>query len=319
MKLTNLRGSPKACIPLINESGKAAEAYRLFKSFLAHNRECLQGISSLQDMHIVSNPFSMGDVQRLWARLFHSVRYLIQTLRDMAGDEYAPLEALADQVDAWVKSQVHFRPDYAGKPLVVPLGSVTANDVDLVGTKAFNLALMRNKLGLPVPQGFAITTAAQARFIEHNSLTPSIMEALSEISLESADDIEKHSQKIQDWILRAAVPQDVAGEIRRGLESLKSQQGQGLKVAMRSSAVGEDTHASFAGQYVTVLGVPSNQLTDAYKRVIASKYTPRAIPYRLQYGFDDWDAAMGVICLAMVDAGTPDRAAPPPPTPSRLL
>ena len=302
MKLANLRDSPKACIPLVNDAGKAAEAYRFFKRFLDHNRDCLQGISSLQDLHIIGNPFSMGDVWRLWVRLFHSARYLIQSLRDMTGDDYAPLEALADQVDAWVKSHVLFRPDFTGAPLVVALESVTANDVGLVGTKAFNLALMQTKLALPIPAGFAITTAAQARFFDHNSLTPFILEALSEISGDSADDIEKHSQKIQDRILSAAVPEDLSEEIRRGLKSLKSKQGHDLKVAMRSSAVGEDTHASFAGQYATVLDVPLDQLADAYKRIIASKYSPRAILYRLQYGFDDWDAAMGALCLSMVDA-----------------
>ena len=302
MKLSNLTGRTKNCLPLVNESGRAAEAYRFFKNFLAHNRECLQGISSLQDLHIVGNPFSMGDVQRQWDKIFHSAQYLIQALRNITGDEYAPLEALADRVDAFVKNCVHFRPNYTGRPMTVPLESLKENDSDLVGTKAFNLALMRNKMGLPIPQGFAITTAAQAHFFEHNSMTQPIAEALSQISLESADGIEKHSKKIQDWILSATVPEDLEKEINQGYESLRSKQGKDLKVAMRSSAVGEDTHASFAGQYSTVLDVPLGQIVNAYKRVIASKYAPRAILYRLQYGFDDWDAAMGVICLVMVDA-----------------
>ena len=45
----------------------------------------------------------------------------------------------------------------------------------------------------------------------------------------------------------------------------------------RSSAIGEDSELSFAGQYLSVLNVPTAGLFQAYKDVLASLYTPRAI------------------------------------------
>ena len=71
---------------------------------------------------------------------------------------------------------------------------------------------------------------------------------------------------------------------------------------MRSSAIGEDSELSFAGQYLTILNVPGEQLLPAYKKILASLYTPRAISYRLNKGIRDEDIAMSVVCLQMVDA-----------------
>ena len=71
---------------------------------------------------------------------------------------------------------------------------------------------------------------------------------------------------------------------------------------MRSSAVGEDTEASFAGQYATELNVTRDNLLEAYKAVLASKYSPRAISYRLRYGLEDRDTHMCVAGIVMIDS-----------------
>jgi len=75
-------------------------------------------------------------------------------------------------------------------------------------------------------------------------------------------------------------------------------------MAMRSSAVGEDSRASFAGQYATILNVTQDHLSEAYKEVIAGKYAPKALHYRISYGFSDEETAMAVLALTMVDART---------------
>ncbi len=71
---------------------------------------------------------------------------------------------------------------------------------------------------------------------------------------------------------------------------------------MRSSALGEDSKISFAGQYGTVLNVPSDQVGRRYREIVASKFTPRAIFYFLGKGFREEDLAMGTGCIAMVQA-----------------
>jgi pyruvate,water dikinase len=71
---------------------------------------------------------------------------------------------------------------------------------------------------------------------------------------------------------------------------------------MRSSAVGEDSQSSFAGQYSTILNVREDAIFDAYKKIIASKYSSSAIYYRINYGLSDIETPMAVLALEMINA-----------------
>jgi pyruvate,water dikinase len=72
--------------------------------------------------------------------------------------------------------------------------------------------------------------------------------------------------------------------------------------AVRSSAWGEDSEFSFAGQYESVLNVPRKGIADAYRRVIAGAYTPEAWRYRLHRGYREDETAMAVGCQLMAQA-----------------
>jgi len=74
-------------------------------------------------------------------------------------------------------------------------------------------------------------------------------------------------------------------------------------VAVRSSALGEDSHdATFAGQQESFLWIRGvEQLCDAVRDCWVSLYTPRAISYRAELGGQE-EAAMGVTVQEMVDA-----------------
>ena len=72
--------------------------------------------------------------------------------------------------------------------------------------------------------------------------------------------------------------------------------------SVRSSATSEDTEASFAGQHATVLNVSEANLIEAYKEVVASTFSPRAIYYRRRRGYRDQDVNMSVACIVMIHA-----------------
>ncbi len=65
--------------------------------------------------------------------------------------------------------------------------------------------------------------------------------------------------------------------------------------------MGEDTAATFAGQYATVLNVVESGILEAWKQVLASKYSSRATTYRLRYGLTDQETPMAVAVVAMID------------------
>ena len=76
----------------------------------------------------------------------------------------------------------------------------------------------------------------------------------------------------------------------------------GPSLAIRSSAIGEDgTSASFAGQHLTRLGVPPDQVARAAAEVAESATTASAAAYRSRMGLDP-PARMAVIIQSMITA-----------------
>ena len=120
-----------------------------------------------------------------------------------------------------------------------------------------------------------MTTVATERFLSRNGLNELIAKRLAQVSPDQPEAFERHSGDIRAAIINAAVPPDIAGEIVQAYRDLEKKTRPGVRVAVRSSAVGEDTEATFAGQYETVLNVVESGILEAYKQVLASKYSPR--------------------------------------------
>ena len=137
---------------------------------------------------------------------------------------------------------------------------------------------------IPVPPGFALSTAAYASFASQ----PAVAEAIS------GGDASAIAQAMRS----AAMPTEVADEIARAYDALGSP-----PVAVRSSALGEDSEeATFAGQQETFLWVRgADQVCDAVRDCWISLYSPTAVSYRARLGRDR-EAAMGVAVQEMVDA-----------------
>lgn len=103
-------------------------------------------------------------------------------------------------------------------------------------------------------------------------------------------------------VRQCRVPLDLRRAIRRAVRRLERSAGRSLRLALRSSAVGEDGERSFAGLHRTALGVPVAQVIDEYRRVVASLFGPAAVAYRREHGEGWQQASMAVGCLRMVDA-----------------
>ncbi|MDT8334603.1 MAG: PEP/pyruvate-binding domain-containing protein, partial [Desulfurivibrionaceae bacterium] len=174
---------------------------------------------------------------------------------------------------------------------------------DLVGEKMANLGEIRNRVRLSVPDGFVITASASRAFLAHSGLRDEINRLLTICHTDNLEELYTTSAAIQQLITKAPLPEELEREIGNAYERLADRSGHRLLVAMRSSAIGEDSgRASFAGQYRTRLDVDEDLLVETYKEIIAGKYRSQAIIYRLQRGFRHQDVTMCVGCLAMVEA-----------------
>ena len=302
-RLLHFFSGKKACRPLIPADGRIAAKYRAFKILLSHNHAALEHIAQLEHAYFGGKPFSLAAVREVYVALLESVYGIVHALEAMTGTERPELITTLERIDDALVE--HFNPQQCPlttKRLVLFFAEILPEMKNIVGSKAANLAIIGNSLGLPVPEGFAITAYACARFLEKNGLTKIIQEELSHAVPEASEENEIRSRKLRNLILSGTVPQDLADEIAAAFERIEAKTGPGLRVAMRSSAVGEDTEATFAGQYETVLNVTRQGLLAAYKEVLASKYAPQAISYRMQYGLDDRETPMCVAAVAMVDA-----------------
>jgi phosphoenolpyruvate synthase/pyruvate phosphate dikinase len=180
-------------------------------------------------------------------------------------------------------------------PFVLPLEACTPDLVDAVGGKSVGLGALVGQ-DIPVPDGFAVTTAAYRAAIH---VVQDAIEAVTDS--ETLDDAEM-SAALRTLIESLEVPVDVAEAIRAAYRELDPS-GEAL-VAVRSSATAEDlASASFAGQQDTYLGVRGADAVVAHVvRCWGSLFTSQAIGYRRRFGVPVSDLAMAVVVQLMVEA-----------------
>jgi pyruvate,water dikinase len=182
---------------------------------------------------------------------------------------------------------------------------ITIKDVPLVGGKNASLGEMYQSLtpqGIQVPNGFAVTAEAYRATLDQSNVWPSLREILSNLNPENVEDLARRAACARDIIYRAALPQEIAKEIKEALEDLAIEYGQDLTVAVRSSATAEDLpNASFAGQHDTYLNIHgAAAVLDSIQHCFASLFTDRAIRYRIDNGFDHLKVFNSVGVMKMV-------------------
>jgi phosphoenolpyruvate synthase/pyruvate phosphate dikinase len=183
--------------------------------------------------------------------------------------------------------------------VVLPLADPGAA-LETVGGKGASLARLVTA-GLPVPDGFHVTTKAYRRFVAENDLQPGIVAALEPVDVSQPATLEAASTTIRALFAAAQTPPDVAAAIALAYADLA---GRDPVVAVRSSATAEDLpEASFAGQQDTFLNVDGvGEVLEAVKRCWASLWTARAIGYRARQGIGAEGLSLALVVQTLVPA-----------------
>lgn len=190
--------------------------------------------------------------------------------------------------------------------IVLPLEGLGLSDIALVGGKCASLGEMvthLSELGINVPSGFAITTAAYYRFMQASGLEQFIKDQIQKIDFKDIESLRRSGLLIRQAISNTKFPYELSIVIIEAYQNLSKTYGQDYTdVAVRSSATAEDLpDASFAGQQETYLNVRGNaSLIDAVRNCFASLFTDRAISYRENFHYDHFSIGLSVCVQKMV-------------------
>ena len=277
--------------------------YHLFKLLLNANNKALDIMAEMEEALKGSWPFGMSFVRSRCTSVSTSVFQIVKNLNDLAPGKYSALFPRFKEIQ--LKINPYISPPILSHDgaLVKPLREVDISMADLVGSKLASLAEIGRQVDFRIPGGFAITATGYDLFVKHSDLQAEIDRRIQSTNVEQLDQLYSLSASIQQLIMTSPVPPDLEKAILEHYRLLEEEAGMAVRVALRSSALGEDMPGtSFAGQYRSELNVSRENLLEAYKNVVASKYSLTAMTYRLNRGIRDEEVAMGVGCMQMVDA-----------------
>ncbi|ORW43239.1 phosphoenolpyruvate synthase [Mycobacterium paraense] len=178
-------------------------------------------------------------------------------------------------------------------------------DVPVVGGKNASLGEMYQKLsgqGIRVPHGFATTAQAYRHLLDRAGAWDALHAELDDLDPDDVTALARKGKRAREIVYGAGLPDDLAAEIVSAYRMLQAEYGEGVSLAVRSSATAEDLPtASFAGQQETFLNITgAESLLDACRRCYASLFTDRAIHYRIDQGFDHFKVSLSIGIMKMV-------------------
>ena len=251
-----------SCRLLDDPTGPAAQRFAHYDAFLNYNHRALRHLAELELLDRGDGLATLASIQRRVADLLEEVSGLVASIRGLAGDRYPELPGVLERIAGDLSPLMKRERNPIQGPLVLPFPVLDSAHLPLAGAKAVNLARIRNRLGLPAPDGFVVTTAAFDLFLRENRLLEPIDDMLAVFDPDGGD-IEEACGRIRERILEAPLPERLIEAIHGAYRELSDRHGAAPQLAMRSSAVGEDTEASFAGQYTSVLPVRREEIESA--------------------------------------------------------
>ncbi|MBW1791798.1 MAG: pyruvate, water dikinase [Deltaproteobacteria bacterium] len=277
--------------------------YRKFRALLTANNIALEAMAEMEQALQSNRTFSMAFIRSRSTAVMVNVYKMVQCLIDMSDGKYKGLEKAFQEISNHVDSILEQEPVISTGDWILPLAKINKNYADQVGEKMANLGEVSEIKDVLTPPGFAITAAATRYFLASSNISQEINRRLQILDHDDLESLYETSAEIQKLISNSMLPGDLEELIYDNYKILEEATVSEVKVAMRSSALGEDlAGASFAGQYHSELNVDKEFLGQVYKEIVASKHTSRAIIYRLKKGYSHEDIEMCVGCLAMVDA-----------------
>jgi pyruvate,water dikinase len=274
--------------------------YEGFRNLLDMNSELLELLADLEaDLRNI--PLGEVLVRDPILRLLDGTRLLADTLNVLTDGRFSDLYEAHGRIEEALRGLLGTSQTTASPPIAHDLSNVGTGDEKTVGGKAASLGAVKAALPEHVPDGFVIGTQGYWLFMRQGDVWPRLRRLLADLDVITNHDLFcERTRAIREVLAAVPVPESVTSAIQERAASLPVPR-QALW-AVRSSGVGEDGTMTFAGQFESFLNVPGERLVEAYRSVLVSRFSDRAVRYRLAGGFREVDTPMAVLFLPMLSA-----------------
>ena len=231
--------------------------------------------------------------------LCETVLELADALNRLTGNAHAGLYARLSALERDA-AEALARLNRTRRRVWIGLEEITAGLREEAGGKAQPLGALL-AAGFPVPEGVAVLRRSCRNYLRQARLEERL-EAILARAASPDEDLEALALAARNMILASGPDPEFEARLREAWDHLA--RGGALAVSARSSASGEDSlERSFAGQYVSVLGITRPEgLVPAFKEVLAGAFSARALAYRSGAGVSGRSLDMAVLIQRMVPA-----------------
>jgi pyruvate,water dikinase len=279
------------------------EVFRNFVRLLKANNEALELMADMEEKASGRLLFDLPYILRTTILLAEKVRELLASLAEMDPKKYEGLMEIYRGIYAQIQNSLErIKPKSSQAGYTIDFHQVCGQMWEQVGGKAAHLGEVVSKLGLPVPDGFVVTTQAYREFLSHNQLPQRIQSRLTDSYAKGREFTKAAGEEIRGWIRQAQIPAEMEAALQASVEKLCNQPGRAGGLVLRSSAVVEDGCFSFAGQYATFLNISPTEVAWRYKEIAASQFSAPALFYMENKGFLEEEMAMAVLCQNLIRA-----------------
>jgi pyruvate,water dikinase len=251
-----------------------------FQQLLRGNNRALELISQLEDKMSGEYIFDINYLKSAEEQLSDEIHRIISALNLISENHYTSLFSRKMAIQEDLKNIIEGRSAQATDRYVIDYDGINADLDAIVGGKNAVLGEIRERLELPTPEGFAVTTAGYEHFLEYNNLWPRIHEIYHERDFADAGDPKRYNSAIDDLFAETKLPRDLENAIEKALYALSRKYDCEQGFAVRSSAYGEDEEGkTYAGQFLSVLHCPFSEVLSAYTKVIGSRFKYGVVAY----------------------------------------
>ena len=201
--------------------------YNAFKELLRHDRLCHKRLAELEELYYQNRKVDLNRIRRLHSELAAGVFAMVDCLDRMAPASYLSLRTYARQIEYYGRIALTPLAAAAGSSFILPLEETYPDDLR-TGGKGLHLCQLKQQLGLPVPEGFIVSTSAFHSFLEANNLRPRINSLLSQVDIRSEQSLSAAAAQLMRMVEEAEMPERLAGRSKAASPSGQAHRGRTL-------------------------------------------------------------------------------------------